>query len=202
MYYIQTRYYDASVGRFINGDEPEFILFSFSLGDIFITDLLTYCNNSPILNVDYTGTFSIPRSIVSFVLDIAFMAIPAIGALFAPVKTIAKSVGKSALKVKLKTPLLSFIRKVAQFSKKIIECLVKAVSKIPIFGKRWASKIPVQKMISFFVPLAAGGSASLVITSILNLMVANIDLFLSLGGAISGILDWLIDGRLNGKITI
>ena len=200
LYYLQSRYYDPQIGRFINGDEPEFLLFS--LGDIFITNLFSYCNNSPILNVDYTGTFSIPRSAVAFVLDIAFMAIPAIGALLAPVKTVAKSVGKAALKVKLKTPLLSFIRKVAQFSKKIIECLVKAVSKIPIWGKRWAAKIPVQKLIAFFVPLAAGASTSFVVNSLLNVMIPNIDLFLSLGGAISGILDWLIDGSLDGKITI
>ena len=52
LYYLQSRYYDAGVGRFVNGDE------ALALLDIFnITDccLKTYCRNNPITNVDPTG---------------------------------------------------------------------------------------------------------------------------------------------------
>ena len=52
MYYLQTRYYDPTTGRFINADDTVFISSSgTAIGD----NIYTYCENDPVNNVDYTG---------------------------------------------------------------------------------------------------------------------------------------------------
>ena len=52
MYYLQTRYYDPTTGRFINADDTAFISSSgTAIGD----NIYTYCENDPVNNVDYTG---------------------------------------------------------------------------------------------------------------------------------------------------
>jgi RHS repeat-associated protein len=52
LYYLQSRYYDAEVGRFLNGDMPEFAVFEQSvLGH----NLFGYCGNEPVGCVDYSG---------------------------------------------------------------------------------------------------------------------------------------------------
>ena len=52
-YYLQSRYYDPSICRFINADIPEVAQMSkdISVG----TNLFAYCNNDPINNSDYNG---------------------------------------------------------------------------------------------------------------------------------------------------
>ena len=52
MYYLQSRYYNPVIGRFINSDNIEFV----NSADIKLTNLFSYCYNEPILNFDYTGT--------------------------------------------------------------------------------------------------------------------------------------------------
>ena len=52
MYYLQTRYYDPTTGRFINADDTAFIGSSgTAIGD----NIYAYCENDPVNNVDYTG---------------------------------------------------------------------------------------------------------------------------------------------------
>ena len=48
MYYLQSRYYDPNVGRFINADAPDFVAVS---GE----NLFSYCGNCPTKNADYAG---------------------------------------------------------------------------------------------------------------------------------------------------
>ncbi len=85
MYYLQSRYFDATVGRFVNIDKPDLI-------NISGTNLFTYCFNTPITHADYTG--KIPQAIVviasicatlfvkTFALSIAMYAYAALGARF------------------------------------------------------------------------------------------------------------------------
>ena len=51
MYYLQSRYYDPELGRFINAD----VLASTGQG-ILGYNMYAYCNNSPVDKVDSTGT--------------------------------------------------------------------------------------------------------------------------------------------------
>lgn len=60
MYYLQSRYYDPVVGRFVNGDEVAFLMFSNS-------HLFVYCNNNPINREDkfgYCCTPTLPEAVV------------------------------------------------------------------------------------------------------------------------------------------
>ena len=54
MYYLQSRYYDPTTGRFINADNTAFISSSgTAIGD----NIYTYCENNPINRSDREGTF-------------------------------------------------------------------------------------------------------------------------------------------------
>ena len=48
LYYLQSRYYDANTGRFINADEPEMVLQE-------LYNLFSYCVNDPVNFADYDG---------------------------------------------------------------------------------------------------------------------------------------------------
>lgn len=50
--------------------------------------------------------------------------------------------------------------------------------------------------------MIAGMTASSTVNKILNLLIKNIDLVLSIGGLCSGILDYIIDKKLDGYIRI
>lgn len=55
LYYLQSRYYDPELGRFINADEPEFAVFEQSvLGH----NLFAYCGNNVVNESDESGMFS------------------------------------------------------------------------------------------------------------------------------------------------
>lgn len=52
-YYLQTRYYDSELGRFISADSIEY-LDPETLGGL---NLYAYCNNNPVMSVDPLGSF-------------------------------------------------------------------------------------------------------------------------------------------------
>lgn len=52
------------------------------------------------------------------------------------------------------------------------------------------------------VNMIAGATSSIVVNKILNIIIPNIDIFLSIGGAISGILDYIFDKKLNNSIGV
>ena len=54
MYYLQSRYYDANVCRFMNSDTPEMVKLQID-NQFNIPNLFCYCNNDPINNTDETG---------------------------------------------------------------------------------------------------------------------------------------------------
>ena len=53
-YYLQSRYYDPIIKRFLNADSYE------STGQGFIgTNMFAYCNNNPVKYIDFTGSLAI-----------------------------------------------------------------------------------------------------------------------------------------------
>ena len=195
MYYLQSRYYNPVVGRFINADDPV-------IGEISNEktshNIFTYCENEPVLNADYQGFFVIRRWMVSAIADFLLSLLPGIGSLFAPVKSIAKAYGKAALKSKLAGPLGSFVKFVARNASKLLNGLKNGLSKLWGVGRWIANKIPVGKLTS----MLAGLTSSVVINKFLNIIVPNIDIVLSLGGLIAGVLDYIFDKSLNNSIWV
>ena len=53
LYYLQSRYYDPAIGRFINAD----IYTTTDASGILSTNMFAYCENNPVMGVDYTGEF-------------------------------------------------------------------------------------------------------------------------------------------------
>ena len=64
-YYLQTRYYDPTICRFINADNYELIsTLAQTVGQL---NMYAYCNNNPIMYTDETGLW------IDTVLDIGFL---------------------------------------------------------------------------------------------------------------------------------
>lgn len=64
LYYLQSRYYSAEIGRFINTDDTQIAIATQS--EILGANLFAYCNNNPVVNVDHTGT--IANNIIGLVI--------------------------------------------------------------------------------------------------------------------------------------
>ena len=97
-----------------------------------------------------------------------------------------------------RTSIINLIKSVAKIAAKILNAIKNIVRKIPFWGKNWAGKINVAKISKSI----AGATTSAVFNFILNSIVPNITIFLSVGGFIAGFLDLLSDKKLNNKITI
>ena len=90
LYYLQSRYYDPEVSRFINPDA-----FASTGQGILGANMFTYCNNSPVILSDVTGSLS---GLASKILGIAAgvvcgIAAAAVVAAVAPAAICALSVG-------------------------------------------------------------------------------------------------------------
>lgn len=70
------------------------------------------------------------------------------------------------------------------------------IKKIPYFVKKILSKIKLKK----FENMIAGATNSVIVNKFLNYIIENVDIVLSVGGAISGILDYIFDKSINNVI--
>ncbi len=69
-YYLQTRYYDPEICRFISADNLELIsVLSQSPG---LLNLYVYCNNNPVMNTDETGEFPLLSLILGITALVGF----------------------------------------------------------------------------------------------------------------------------------
>lgn len=65
--YLNSRYYDREIGRFITQDEVEYLG---SSGSVLSYNLYSYCNNNPVNSFDYNGNFAISIFIISLVIEL------------------------------------------------------------------------------------------------------------------------------------
>ena len=70
LYYLQSRYYDPEVGRFINADDIDYIEPETLMG----CNLYAYCGNNPVMYVDPTGTFAISLTLLGLIIGAAIGA--------------------------------------------------------------------------------------------------------------------------------
>ncbi len=79
LYFLQTRYYDPEIGRFINIDGIENI----DPENINGLNLYAYCNNNPVMNIDPEGTWSwkgfwrVVAAVAIVVVSVAAIAVTA-----------------------------------------------------------------------------------------------------------------------------
>lgn len=64
LYYLQSRYYDAETGRFINADK-----YTTTGQSVIGNNMFAYCNNNPIAFKDSNGNFCLPTAIIGGVLN-------------------------------------------------------------------------------------------------------------------------------------
>ena len=119
LYYLQSRYYDATAGRFVNFDSPDIVLYArSSIG----TNIFVYCSNDCINNMDLIGyvsfrdiwgliktSFDFIRSILEQVME-SFNSTPNAS----QIKKLAKQSGKSQRQV---------IKELSQNAKESEKCL-------------------------------------------------------------------------------
>ena len=73
MYYLQSRYYDAGVGRFLNADSPELLNISTAIS----MNMCAYGQNDGINKSDSTGFFTIDRDWFAFSIDVTITLVNA-----------------------------------------------------------------------------------------------------------------------------
>ena len=64
MYYLQSRYYDSKICRFIS---PDSVAYLGANGDLISYNLYAYCGNNPVMGYDPTGEFAISTLILIIV---------------------------------------------------------------------------------------------------------------------------------------
>ena len=72
LYYLNSRYYDPSIGRFINADDISYI----QPTDINGLNLFAYCGNNPVMYVDSVGTS--PKWWQAILIGIGIIAVAAL----------------------------------------------------------------------------------------------------------------------------
>ncbi len=72
LYYLQSRYYNPAYGRFLNADTTDIL--ETTKGTIHGANLFAYCNNNPVMNVDYTGELGVGTAII--ILFIVLLCLP------------------------------------------------------------------------------------------------------------------------------
>ena len=72
MYYLQSRYYDPQISRFINADDVSMLGAS---GTALGYNLFAYCENNPINNCDATGHVVTPANIIGAAVGIVLGAV-------------------------------------------------------------------------------------------------------------------------------
>jgi len=73
LYYLNTRYYDPTIGRFINADE--ITILDELKSDLHGLNLYMYCGNNPVMMVDPSGRFFISALIVGLLIGFTVGAV-------------------------------------------------------------------------------------------------------------------------------
>ncbi len=80
MYYLQSRYYDPEMGRFISSDDAAMSMNA--LEDITAANLFVYCGNDPVNRVDPSGYMAITGSLAFLGLCVGVVAIVAVTSVY------------------------------------------------------------------------------------------------------------------------
>lgn len=173
-------------------------------GSVLSYNLYSYCENNPVNHIDPSGNLSIPRSIISISVDIIIFTIAnPISSTWAtitqPIKAGAKKLGKTFVKTTFKKGILRFFNTLKSIIIKVCTKLVPLIKKtLGRVFKKWGANLTAVGLAESII----GAMLSFTANKILDKIVDNITVFLSIGGLVAGLLDWATDGSLNNKIKL
>ena len=198
MYYLQSRYYDPAVGRFVNGDEVT-CLYAASKTNEF--NYYSYCANNTIMCEDATGQwFILRRWMIAVPIDIVLSAL-GVGAVFAPVKALAKSAGKKFMATSFRKTMFKFLGYIQSEAVYLATNILYKLKTIKLLMNITFVRKKIMKFTAKSLASAIFGMLfSSAINKVLNILINNIDVCLSLGGVISGIWDCAYDGKMNNVL--
>ena len=185
-YYLQSRYYDPTIGRFLNADDTAFLGAS---GTLLSWNLFGYCSNNSVNDCDFTGMLSI-KAIVRFIKTIGLKALK-----------IIKSVRKAFVqpgKINLKPFEIVIDVLVGVFVPSLGSALklltYKAVNKELV---QIAFKSAGKSFINLLTKLGVNiGLNTLFAATVNNLIFKHMSRFLTVGGIICLVFD-VIDGTID-----
>ena len=99
LYYLQSRYYDASVGRFLNGDDTDCL--TYFVNNITSENLYTMCGNNIIMGIDANGYWNgwwNSVKTIGIALDVIIIAISG-GIAVAGIQSIKKFLKQNSRKI-------------------------------------------------------------------------------------------------------
>ena len=189
LYYLQSRYYDPGVGRFVNGDDTQ-VLLMYAWYTLAGPNLNTfaYCKNDPQNNADYEGFWWLPSRIHTLVISIPLDAV----LVWLAAKT-------NSLWLSLTAPLKFISKKIAlNLFKRIVAPAIKGII---------GSIIKVAVMaLNFIGETVLAASINIAVTQSLGILLSNgarfLSACLSLGGFIAAFLDVRSDNKFDGWIQI
>ena len=138
MYYLQSRYYDPTVGRFVNGDTPEIIGLSLLSNNSPDTNLFAYCSNSPTNDKDITGYISAKSISNKFSVIAIFSSFMAI--LYASTSKGLVAVGAYASKVVTPIAIKAFWWKPWLAAALIVAAVAIIVAAVAVYFSKQAKK--------------------------------------------------------------
>ena len=186
MYYLQSRYYNPVVGRFVNGDEAIYTCLALLIDEY---NIFTYCDNSPIESVDPFGYFRFKAWILAAALDSAFaIANCAMMAGYFTFSATIMSLSKSWFTLKYAKVLFGTVTRTFVYGifNTVMTLLRTIMWRVAGVTLNFLTGYAIDKALGYL-----GDHLSAVISSLL-----------SWGGLIAGMIDWVTDKSLNGWIVI
>jgi RHS repeat-associated protein len=181
LYYLQSRYYDANVGRFVNADDIE-ILYSF--GRAKECNLFAYCNGDPTQSIDPFGHFSIPSWTIAMAIDAIILGLAGwLKATWMGFMAPLKAMGKKAA-----------ARYFAKYIAWKVTGITNSLINIGVKALIWIGKTAYAAAFNF--------SAKMAIAAIINEPLRIVTACMSIGGLFAAIWDYFSDKSFNGWIKL
>ena len=136
MYYLQSRYYNPSVGRFVNADDSTYVAVD---GTILSCNIFVYCKNAPSTALDNSGcsTMDIAQGSYQWAYMLATL-IPAVAAakagIIASIKSVLAFLWNVFVVVGLVLLVIILIAAICATAAKVLKLVQEAVKKNPYKG--------------------------------------------------------------------
>lgn len=192
MYYLQSRYYNPTVGRFVNGDDVDCVCIDDSL---LCCNIFVYCQNNAVNDEDPTGRFSIGRTWLALGLDVVLTLVAPLfsGPLDIIGRTLSWYAKKKSIKLIWDKLLYGVVPKFKGLFSKFFTAIRKAIWRVTGSLIANCTTTFIGSTITRFVNMFKNKTW--------NKIIDFISCFFSAGSMIAGFLDY-IDGNFDGRCRL